>query len=76
MASKRLVVHHVTGRLSGIRKIIGHMVIDATDQYPPRLEGVDLGDGVAASVEFAGSRPRYILYRESPVNPLPGEPVE
>ena len=62
--TKKIVVHIVTGRLAGIRQIIGHLVIDEGDQFPPRIPNADLGDHVA-DVIHAGVYPRYVLYREA-----------
>lgn len=70
---KWIVVYHVTGRLAGLRKIIGHTVVPVDAQYPARLDTADF-----ASVEFVGARPRYVLYREvltAYTNPIPAGPI-
>lgn len=67
-ATKRVVVHIVKGRLAGIPKIIGHLVMDGTEPFPPSIADVGLGDH-KGTVQHAGTFPRYVLYREwaSPV---------
>lgn len=65
--SKRVVVHIVKGRLAGMRKIVGHLVIEANtnmaDVFPPSIEPVDLGDHTG-KVVHAGTFERFVLYRE------------
>lgn len=61
--TKRVVVHIVKGRLSGVRKIVGHIVLDGDEQFPPSIDMVNLGDH-SGRVIHAGTMPRYILYRE------------
>lgn len=63
--SKRVVVHIVKGRLSGMRKIVGHLVMDVGDdeKFPPSIPDVDLG-GHSGKVVHAGTFERYVLYRE------------
>ena len=64
-SSKRIVVHIVKGRLAGMRKIIGHLVINAEDveKFPPSIPNVDLGDH-AADVIHTGTFERFVLYKE------------
>lgn len=61
--TKRVVVHIVSGKRAGMRKIIGHLVCSAGEDFPPSIANVDLGTH-AADVQHAGTFPRYILYRE------------
>ena len=63
--SKRIVVHIVKGRLAGMRKIIGHLVLEAGDaeKFPPSIKNADLADHVA-DVVHAGTFERFVLYRE------------
>lgn len=63
--SKRVVVHIVKGRLTGLRKIVGHLVMDVGDdeKFPPSIPNVDLGDH-KGKVIHAGTFERYVLYRE------------
>lgn len=65
--TKRVVVYIVKGRLAGMRKIIGRLVIDANadlaDVFPPSIEPVDLGDHTG-KVLHAGTFERFVLYRE------------
>lgn len=63
--TKRVVVHIVKGRLSGMRRIVGHLVMSAEDaeKFPPSIKGVNLGDHTA-DVQHAGTFERYVLYRE------------
>lgn len=56
---KKVVVHIVTGRLAGMRKIIGHVVIDDPTKVPAAFTHTSEGD-----VQHAGTFPRYVLYRQ------------
>lgn len=77
--SKRIVVHIVKGRLAGMRKIIGHLVLDPADleKFPPSLKAVDFGDH-AADVVHAGTFERFVLYREwaKPLAQTFGKPLK
>ena len=53
--TKRIVVQ----RLSGLRKIIGHMEVAPDAKYAPSFETLDFN-----TVEFVEDRPRYVLYQE------------
>lgn len=61
--TKRVVVHVVTGKRAGMRKIIGHLICGDGEDFPPSIANVDLGTH-SADVQHAGTYPRYILYRE------------
>lgn len=61
---KRIVVHIVRGRLAGLRRIVGHLVLKGDEEFPPRYDNVPIADGATGSVIHAGTYPRYILYRE------------
>lgn len=56
---KRIVVHIVTGAQAGMRKIIGHIVVDDPTSLPAAFNHTEHG-----SVQHAGTFPRYILYRQ------------
>ena len=62
---KRLVIHHVTGRLSGIRRIIGHTIVETDAALPAELAG-DMGDGSIGVVDLIAPKKKYVLYRERP----------
>lgn len=62
MTSKRIVIHHVRGRLTGIRRIVGCTSIDANAAFPAELVA-DEGDGEATFSKVT-ERERYVLYRE------------
>lgn len=55
---KRVVVHVVSGRLAGMRRIIGTVLIDAHHTYPPVMPYLD------GEAQHARTYPRYVLYRE------------
>jgi hypothetical protein len=56
--NKKVVVHIVSGRLTGLRRIVGHLVIGEED-IPPSFSHIEHG-----SVQHAGTFPRYVLYRQ------------
>lgn len=56
---KRIVVHIVQGRLAGLRRIVGHVVINDVADIPPAFRHTEHGD-----VQHAGTFPRYVLYRQ------------
>jgi hypothetical protein len=56
--NKKVVVHIVSGRLSGMRKIIGHLVM-GEEEIPAQFQNTTEGD-----VQHAGTFPRYVLYRQ------------
>ncbi len=62
MPSKHIVIHHVRGRLKGIRRIVGSMVLPDGADWPTALSA-DEGDGPTV-FSRVGSRPKYVLYRE------------
>lgn len=55
---KRVVVHVVTGKLAGMRRIIGKIMIDKDHSYPPTIPYLD------GEAQHAGTFSRYVLYRE------------
>ena len=55
---KRVVVHVVTGQLSGLRRIIGRVFITPDHHYPPSIPYLD------GEAQHAGTFERYVLYRE------------
>jgi hypothetical protein len=61
---KKVVVHIVTGRLAGMRKIVGHIILDKGDELPPRFDNIPTHEGPTGTVIHAGTFPRYVLYRE------------
>ena len=64
---KRVVVHIVTGRRTGMRRIIGHLVYNVGDELPQCFDKVHICDGEPpVDVHFAGEFQRYILYKELP----------
>ena len=62
--TKRIVVHIVKGRLAGLRRIVGHLVVKEGEYFPPRFDGVPDSQGQPTTVLHAGTFPRYVLYRE------------
>ncbi len=60
MTGKRIVIHHVRGRLKGIRRIVGHSILP--DVTPAALTA-DEGEGVQ-EFQLVAERDRYVLYRE------------
>jgi hypothetical protein len=56
--TKTVVVHVVAGRLSGMRRIVGHVLVDAGHSYPPVIPYL------GGEAQHAGTFPRYVLYRE------------
>lgn len=62
MTSKRIVIHHVRGRLTGIRRIVGCTSIEADATFPAELVA-DEGDGEATFSKVAEHK-KYVLYRE------------
>lgn len=62
--TKRIVIHIVRGRLAGLRRIVGHLVVQAGEHFPPRYDNVPMADGGVGTVRHVGTYPRYILYRE------------
>jgi hypothetical protein len=61
-ADKRIVIHHVRGRLSGIRRIVGTQVLPEGKTWTDTLLG-DEGEG-PTTYRLAGAKDRYVLYRE------------
>ncbi len=60
---KRIVFHHVTGRLAGILQILGTCSqLPAGSEYPPSLHLQR--DNQPVEGHHAGTKPRMILYRE------------
>lgn len=56
--NKKVVIHIVQGRLAGMRKIVGHLIM-GEEEVPAQFTGTDHGD-----VQHAGTFPRYVLYRQ------------
>ncbi len=58
--ASRIVIHHVRGRLTGIRRIVGTSLLP--DGAPTSLTA-DEGDG-PRDYQLVAERERYVLYRE------------
>jgi hypothetical protein len=61
-AERRIVIHHVRGRLSGIRRIVGTQILPEGATWTDTLLG-DEGDG-PTTYKLAGAKERYVMYRE------------
>lgn len=61
--NKKVVVHILTGKHAGLRKIIGHYII-GEEEVPAVLETADFG-----RVQHAGTFPRYVLFRQFVTKP-------
>ncbi len=60
--AKHIVIHHVRGRLKGLRRIVGSMALPEGAGWPTALSA-DEGDGLT-TFSRVGTRPKYVLYRE------------
>jgi hypothetical protein len=66
--NKKVVIHIVSGRLAGMRRIVGHLVMGEED-IPAQFTHTDQGD-----VRHAGTFPRYVLYKQfNPAGIKPGK---
>jgi hypothetical protein len=69
---KRVVIYVVTGRRAGMRRIIGHMIFRVGDELPKQFQNVFICEGEPGrNVFLVGEYPRYIMYREIPVDLTP-----
>ena len=75
VTEQRIVLHHTSGVRAGLYQIMGTLsqlkASLKSEDLPGRLDGVSLGDHTG-SVLHAGTKPRYILYREWN-DPTPGQ---
>lgn len=70
---KRVVIHVVTGKRAGMRKIIGHLVLEPGDEIPLKYQNVHICAGEPGrDVYRAADYPNYVLFREgAPVKVQP-----